>query len=119
MGRPFLPGRREMCSLNLNRLPPDEQDWVYERMIPVSACEAFEVIFTGVPIDATRVHTPMLVINGGSDRLTPPGVGRSIARKYGATYLEYADHAHYLMWEPRWEVVAADIDRWLGQTVRI
>jgi pimeloyl-ACP methyl ester carboxylesterase len=115
MRRPFLPSRKDMCSLNLNCLQPSEQDWVYDRMVPVAPREAFEVIFSGVPVDASRVHTPMLVVNGGRDRLTPPGVGRAIGRKYDAEYVEYPDHAHYLMWEREWELIAADIERWLNR----
>jgi pimeloyl-ACP methyl ester carboxylesterase len=116
--RPFLPSRKDMCSLNLNLLQPAQQDWVYDRMVPVSPQEAFVVIFSGGPVTASRVHTPMLVVSGAEDRLTPPSVARAIGRKYGAEYLEFDDHAHYLMWERNWEEIADEIGRWLKRILQ-
>lgn len=111
--RPFLPSRKDMYSLNLNLLQPAQQDWIYDRMVPVSPQEAFEVIFSGVRVKASRVQTPMLVVSGAEDRLTPPSVARAIGRKYGAEYVEFPDHAHYLMWERNWEEIADELGRWL------
>ncbi|KAA5539401.1 alpha/beta hydrolase [Roseiconus nitratireducens] len=114
-GRPFLPPRREMYRMNLNQLDPDQQQADYDRMVPTSGHEVFRVAVWGVPVDAARVHTPMLVINGSEDRLTVPSLAASIARRYNAAYRQYDGNAHYLMRESNWRDIAADTALWLDQ----
>jgi len=36
-----------------------------------------------------------------------------MAKRYGSDYLEYPEHAHYIMREPGWEAVANDVIGWL------
>lgn len=116
-GRPFLPHRKAMFALNLNLLPPGEQEDVYRKMVPASGKQGMEVAILGVPIAAARVRTPMLAIVGAEDKLTPPAVVRSVAKKYGADFRPYTAHAHYIMREPGWEQVAHDIADWIKGTV--
>lgn len=113
MHRPFLPGRREMNALNLNRMPAAEQAYVYDRMVPASGRQGLESALFAAPVDELRVDTPILVVNGGDDRLTPPSLARAIAKKYSAGIHEYPGNAHYLMREPNWQTIADDIDNWL------
>jgi pimeloyl-ACP methyl ester carboxylesterase len=115
----FLPLKDEMCTLNLNRLSPQTQTFVYDKMVPASGKQAMEIALTGIPVDARTVKTPMLVVNGNEDRLTPAGVARAIAKKYGARYREYQGNGHYIMREPGWERVADDIHQWVQATVPI
>lgn len=115
--RTFLPTRADMLYLNLNGLSADEQTLVMSRMVPASGKQLRETAVQGVPVDATRVETPMLVMVGKHDRLTPPSVCRAIAQKYGAEFRQYPDNAHYLMREPNHREIADDIHRWLCETV--
>lgn len=111
--KPLLPSREDMYALNLNGLNTDEQAAVYDKMVPISAKEAIEVVVKGVAVDASRIQTPILVLNGTQDRLTLPGVAKQIANKHHATYREYPDNAHYLMREFNSHAIAIDIDLWL------
>lgn len=115
--RPFLPGKEEMCELNLNRLSPEEQTIVYDKMVPTSAKQAIQITLTGIPVDAHRVTTPMMVLNGTDDKLTPVSVADAIAKKYGATFRTYSGNGHYIMRERGWEKVATDISQWLSEIV--
>jgi pimeloyl-ACP methyl ester carboxylesterase len=116
-GREFFPSRRDMLELNLNCLASDEQERVLSRMVPASGRQAFETAVVGVPVDASRVRTPMLVMVGGHDRLTTPSVCKAIARKYGADFRLYPDNAHYLMREPNHREIATDVHHWLCATL--
>jgi len=111
--RPFLPGKADMCRLNLNRLPRAEQEMVYRKMVPAPGKQGLQVALTGIPVNADRVRSPMLIIAGSDDRLTPPYVTQAIARKYTAEYREYPGHAHFIIREPNWEQVASYICEWL------
>lgn len=119
MRKPLLPSRKDMYSLNLNGLTADQQKAVYDRMVPISAKEAIDVVVTGVAVDASRVTTPMLVVNGSQDRLTRASVAKQIAKKYGATYREYPSHAHYMMRESGSKKLAIEIDQWLCEQGRV
>jgi hypothetical protein len=59
----------------------------------------------------------MMVMIGAHDRLTTPSVCRAIARKYDAEMREYPENAHYLMREPNYHEIAADVHRWLCETL--
>ena len=113
LSRPFRPSDAMLRRIDLNCLPTEEQVEVLARMRPAPGRQGVEVGLLGVPVDARRVTTPMLVVGASEDRLIPPGVVRKIARKYGANYREYAEHGHYLVREPGWEQVAADVVEWL------
>jgi non-heme chloroperoxidase len=100
--RPLLPSRRVMTRLALGRLPPEERDSVYARLVPESARQARDIALRGFAVDAAAVRCPMLVIAAGGDRTTPPVVVRRVAQRYGATLYEYPGFGHMLPLEPRW-----------------
>lgn len=112
--RPFLPGKQQMTALNLNCLPPAEQDFVYRKMIPASGKQALQIALLGIPVDRSLIHSPLLVIAVKQDRLTPPKVSQAAARNLGAELKLFKQHAHYLMREPDWEQPAAEIASWLA-----
>ncbi|MGB7346175.1 MAG: alpha/beta hydrolase [Pirellulaceae bacterium] len=113
--RPLLPGKEEMCELNLNRLSPAEQSLVYDKMAPASAKQVIQIAITGIPVNAHCVTTPVMVINGTDDKLTPVSVAEAIAKKYGGALRTYSDSGHYIMQEQGWEKVASDIQQWLSE----
>jgi pimeloyl-ACP methyl ester carboxylesterase len=112
--RPLLPSRRVMTRLALGRLPPEERDSVYARLVPESARQARDIALRGFAVDAAAVRCPMLVIAAEGDRITPPVVVRRVAQRYGATLYEYPGFGHMLPLEPRWQDVAVDVAAWLG-----
>lgn len=115
---PFLATRADADALVLNRLPAGEQASVYARMVPESGRAARELAFGLVPVDARQVRCPTLVVGARWDRITPAGVQRRIAAKYGADFLEMQDHAHMLMLERGWERSLKEILGWMDKVVR-
>lgn len=111
--RPLKPDEGDMAQLVLNRIPPKDRQFVYNTQIPESGLQTFEITVLGFPVDASKVQSPMLVVGGAEDRLTPAGMVRKIARKYGADLLEYPSLAHMMALEPGWEKVARDVADWI------
>ena len=74
--------------------------------------------FPGVPVDAARVQCPMLVVAGREDRITPARMVRKIAQKYRAELRVYDGHAHMVLLEPGWELIAGEVASWLDKEVR-
>ncbi len=107
-------------------VPRDEQRALYDRLVYESGRAAFEIGFWlldprgAARVEESRVTCPVLVVGGGQDRITPPSVTRKIASKYRSvsTYLELADHAHWVLGEPGWENVAEAVAKWLNENLR-
>ena len=102
-----------MRALVLNRVPAAEQDAVLDRLIPDSGRAGLEMALRGVPIDARRIHCPMLVIAGADDRFIPPRIGRRVAARYRARFELIERHGHMLPIEPGWEALATTVIRWI------
>jgi pimeloyl-ACP methyl ester carboxylesterase len=116
-GKPVLLNKRDMFDANLNRLPPDEQEAVYAKMVPAPGRQARQMML-GISVSPKKVSGPRLIQSGTDDRLVPASVHRKTARKFGSTYREYAGHGHYLMREPGWEVIADDAASWIEEHAR-
>ena len=105
----------------LNLMPEDEQRSIYSKFVYESGRAAAETglwIFDkkkAARIEESKVTCPVLVIGGAKDRITPVSITRQIARKYKATYKEFANHAHWVIAEPGWEEITEYIYKWLGQ----
>lgn len=117
LGKPFSLTFEEMARLVLNRLPPDDQRNVFARLQPESGRQTFDIAVVGVPVDAAKVRSPLLVIGADGDRITPTRLVRKVAAKYDAEYREYAEHAHMVVWESGWERVAEETADWLDSVV--
>lgn len=66
-------------------------------------------------VDETKVTIPILVVAGGQDHSIPSSLARKVANKYPtARYLEYPDHAHWIIGEEGWQEVASMIACWIG-----
>ncbi len=107
----------------LNRLPGDEQQYVYERMVAESGRAAREIGFwwadwrMAARVKPASVNKPLLFISASEDRLTPADMIEKIADKYAhvAKHLTYSGHAHFIIREPGWENVAEDIFKWISE----
>jgi alpha-beta hydrolase superfamily lysophospholipase len=70
-------------------------------------------------VDASKVTAAMLVVAAGKDHSAPASAARKIARKYPtARYLEYPDHAHWIIGEKGWEEVCEMIECWLKSNAK-
>ncbi|MBI4635861.1 MAG: alpha/beta fold hydrolase [Candidatus Rokubacteria bacterium] len=115
--RPFRTRDDDSRALLLNRLEASVQATLLPRFVEESGRAARELAFGLIPVDATRVRCPTLVVGASRDRITPPAVQRRIARKYGADYLEAEGHAHMLSLEDGWEEPLARVLGWLESRV--
>jgi len=105
----------------LHLMPPEQQQEVYSQFGYESGCAGYEIGFWLLDSkDASRVNEsdvtcPVLVISGKEDRLTPASVVKKVAEKYESvsTYIEFENHAHWVVGEPDWENIAEHIDSWL------
>jgi len=70
-------------------------------------------------VNVEKITCPTLVVVGKEDRITPAGLVRKVARRYGnmATYKELENHSHWLLEEPGWEAIAAYIADWLQSII--
>ena len=114
--RPLNAIRSQFAYMNFNRIPAAEWDALFARVVPDSATAGSELLFSRVPVDETRVRCPVLVGAATDDRFFPPAVERRVAAKYGAEMMEFAGHAHFLLFEPGWEEPASRIEGWLART---
>ncbi|HET7456872.1 MAG TPA: alpha/beta fold hydrolase [Gemmatimonadaceae bacterium] len=116
-GRPLVARPAGASALNFNRVPPAERAGLYARMVPESGRVGLELSLGMVSVDDRRVTRPVLVCAAADDRLVPARVARRLAKKYDAPYREFADHGHFLVYEPNWEGPATEIAHWLDETV--
>lgn len=68
--------------------------------------------------DMKAITQPTFTIAGGKDRIVTARSVRITARKLADnhpanSFCEYPQHGHWILGEPGWENVAADIDHWL------
>ncbi len=108
------PSREDLRDLVLNRVPAGDQDALLDQFIPDSGRAARDMSVTGVPVEASRVHCPMLVIAAENDRFIPMPVVTRVAARYHAPLQTMLGHGHMIVLEPGWEAVADTIARWLA-----
>lgn len=109
----------------LHEISEGDARLVYDEMMWESGRATAEIAFAFLdPHKAAHVPPgditcPLLVAAGGKDRITPASVCKKIARRYGARadYVEYPDHAHWVLGEPGWETVAQDCINWIKDKV--
>lgn len=118
LGRPVVPNFAQAQELLLNNLPVAEQQEVFERFVPEPGRLILEIASLGLPVNAGKVTSPMLVIGCSDDKITPVGMVRKIARKYQAKMWEFPGFAHMCLIEPGWEKIATRIYEWLTLTIR-
>jgi len=108
---------------SLNKLDPDSQRRVFDKLGPESGRALFELFFWmfdvryAIAVDSSRVKCPVLVISGSDDKVISAATGRRVAQLYGAkaTYHEAQGHGHFLLMEPGWEHIAERCADWISQ----
>lgn len=117
LGRPIAQGKEEAIKLIFKCLPSEGREQVLARSVPESGRLILDIGIRGLPVDASKVRCPFLVIGAGEDSITPPKTAHKIARKYRADYREYPGFAHMIILEPEWERMAADLADWLERVM--
>ncbi len=110
--RPLRPSRADAYDLVLNRVPAEERDAIFARLVPDSGRAGREMSILGVPVDASRVRCPIFVVTCDDDRFIPKRVVKRIAERYHAPLQTMIGHGHMLPCEPGWEVAADVVVRW-------
>lgn len=103
----------------LNLVPKARHDAIYAAALYDSG-KVYGDISDGLTVDESRVTIPTLTIAGSRDRATLPKGVRKVAAKYAKSpvkgdFIEYPDHAHWIVDEPGTDKVVADIAAWLGR----
>lgn len=110
----------------LNLVSVEEQKDIYNKFVYESGRAAKEIGFylfdsqDASKVDESKVTCPVLVIAGSKDRMTPASVVKKVGNKYRAvsTYMEYPNHAHWVIGEPDWEEIANYVSHWLSENVK-
>ena len=113
--RAILVDPADAAVLFLNRVDPVEVASLIPRWTPASGRAGRDMTLGRVAVDPSRVRCPVVVIAGGGDVAIPPRIQRALARKYGATFRVYDGNAHFLIWEPGWDRIAADVGAWIDE----
>ncbi len=112
--KPFRQTFDEAVYSMLDLFPVGEQEALYDRLVFESGRAASEIGFwpldpgKAAKVDQSRIICPVLVVSGAQDRITPASVARKVAKKYNevSTYMEFSNHAHWVIGEPGWEEIA-------------
>ena len=107
----------DVAELFLNRVDPAEAKSFLERWMPASGRAGREISLGRIAVDANRITCPVLVVAGADDVAIPARIQRKVALKYGGMFRVYERNAHFLIWEPGWDRIAADVAHWIDQHV--
>jgi len=118
MGKSILPNIFFMRHLLMNNVPEKIQDAIYEKLVSESSRVAQEILFPGVPVDATQITCPMLVIASLQDQATPFSTIQRIVGKYKCDLRTYKRFGHLIISESGWEKPAHDISKWLDTNIK-
>lgn len=119
--KPHRATRAEALWHTFNTTDPAEGAREHAGFVPDSGRALLEI---GLPfldrrhaatVDPRRVTVPLLFVGCARDRLTPPGVVRRTARRFGhvADHREYPGQGHWVPGQPGWRQVASDALDWL------
>jgi pimeloyl-ACP methyl ester carboxylesterase len=119
--KPVIPRYAESRWGVFNNVDETEAKRLFADMVPDSGRVAFEIGFANLDrrrasrVDPASISCPLLVVGASKDRMTPASVIRKIAARYAphSTYMEFADHAHWILGEPGWEIVAGQVVDWI------
>lgn len=121
--KPTFPSYRIVRWGILHEISEEDAKLVYDEMMWESGRATSEIAYSFLDpgrashVPAGQVTCPLLIIAGARDRITPASVCRKIAKRYGkrADYIEYPQHAHWVLGEPGWEKIAAKCITWIKE----
>ena len=105
----------------LNAVPKDRHDEIYADALFDSG-RVYHDLANPSAIDESKVTVPTLTIGAKKDRATVIKAVRKVGAKYAKAshpgdYIEYGNHAHWIVDEPGTEQVSADILEWLDRSL--
>lgn len=121
---PVQPSYTLAAEHTLDRLSFDERQRLFDRFVPESGRAMFETVFPLLDarqasrVDPLAVGCPVLAVAGGSDQVNPPRTVERIAARYGGSYACRAAFSHWMLSEPGWQDLAAEVDNWLAARFR-
>ena len=118
---PHKVGRNGLAYGVWNCVPKARHDELYKGA-RFDSGGVYKDLLDGIPLDEQKIDVPMLTICAAKDRATVPKAVRKLRDKLKRApvpgdYLEYPNHAHWIIGEPGFESVAADILSWLETSV--
>lgn len=113
LSRPAMMSREDADDVALNCVPPERRAAIYAEDFVRDSGRALREMALGVPVDARRVHCPVLCLAGADDRFVPARTVQKVAARYGARYRVYQGHGHVLFEEPGWERPLAETAEWI------
>lgn len=117
--RPVRLSARDTEELIFNRAADAELRAAMHARLVAGSGHAARDMLLGVPVDASRIRCPLLMVTASDDHFIPPRLVRQMAVRYRATFREYFGHGHFLLGEPQWPVVLQEIEHWLDQALRL
>ncbi|MCR9212207.1 MAG: alpha/beta hydrolase [Proteobacteria bacterium] len=110
-----------MAAFALNKMTPDQQHDVFDRLEPESSQVMFELFYwmfdnnRAIYVDTEKVTCPVLVLTGAEDKAVSTETAKALAEKYGdrATFYQVPDAAHFMMMEDSWPKLADYCLEWM------
>jgi pimeloyl-ACP methyl ester carboxylesterase len=111
----------EALSHTFNTTDPQEGAELHSTFVHDSGRALFEIALPWLDgsktttVDPRLVTVPLLFVAAEKDKLTPTGVVRRSAKRFGhvADYVEYPGQGHWVPGQPGWERIAEDAVAWL------
>jgi pimeloyl-ACP methyl ester carboxylesterase len=118
--KPFRFSFNKAVYSTMHLMPFEDQKRVYNKLVYESGYVACQIGFwfldrtNASRVDYGKVNCPVLVISGNKDRITPASVVKKVAYNYkSASYKQFDNHAHWVLIESGWQVIADYIENWL------
>ncbi len=104
----------------LNAVDAARRDAIYAEALYDSG-RVYGDISDGILVDESKINVPTLTIAATRDRATLASAVRKVGAKYARApvpgeFVEYANHAHWIVDEPGTDQVVADCLAWLART---
>jgi len=115
------PDRGLMRQYSLNRMPKADCEAAVARLRSESGRALWETLnwwldpFMTTGVGSGPLPVPSLVLCGERDVVHPPGTVRQTAERIGAAYRQIPGMSHWLLGEPGFDQVAADVLAWLAE----
>ena len=105
----------------LNAVPKERHEEIYADALFDSG-RVYHDLANPSAIDEAKITVPTLTIGAKKDRATVIKAVRKVGAKYAKAkhagdYIEYGNHAHWIVDEPGTEQVSADILEWLDRSL--
>jgi non-heme chloroperoxidase len=112
--RPVHPKADDLRDIVFNCLSREDQNELLVRLCPDSGRAGWDMSIVGVPVDASRVRCPMLIVTCDQDRFIPSRIVQRIGKRYGVPVEVIPGHAHMVVVETGWETIANRVATWVS-----